>query len=71
MSFASFWADLLATVVGGVVLAVLFFLAKERLFPLPKLTGRWYLEQTRTDNPDNGIHPLCWNDTEVRGDALA
>lgn len=46
MSFASFWADLLATVVGGVILAVLFFLAKERLFPLPKLTGRWYLEQT-------------------------
>lgn len=46
MNFASFWADLLATVVGGVVLAVLFFLAKERLFPLPKLTGRWYLEQT-------------------------
>ena len=46
MSFASFWADLLATVVGGVVLAVLFFLAKERFFPLQKLTGRWYLEQT-------------------------
>lgn len=46
MSFASFWADLLATVVGGVALAVLFFLAKEKLFPLPNLTGRWYLEQT-------------------------
>ena len=46
MSFASFWADLLATVMGGVILAVLFFLAKERLFPLQKLTGRWYLEQT-------------------------
>lgn len=46
MSSASFWADFLATVTGGVVLAVLFFLVKERLFPLPKLTGRWYLEQT-------------------------
>lgn len=46
MSFASFWADILATVLGGIALAVLFFLAKERLFPLPKLTGRWYLEQT-------------------------
>jgi hypothetical protein len=46
MSFASFWADLLATVTGGIILAVLFFLAKEILFPLPKLTGRWYLEQT-------------------------
>lgn len=46
MSFDSFWADLIATIVGGVILAVLFFLAKEKLFPLPKLTGRWYLEQT-------------------------
>ena len=46
MSFNSFWSDLIATVVGGVILAVLFFLAKEKLFPLTKLTGRWYLEQT-------------------------
>lgn len=46
MSFDSFWADLIATVVGGVILAILFFLAKEKLFPPPKLTGRWYLEQT-------------------------
>lgn len=46
MSFASFWADIIATIAGGVILAVLFFFAKEKLFPLPKLDGRWYLEQT-------------------------
>jgi hypothetical protein len=46
MSFTSFWADFLATLLGGVVLAVFFFLAKEKLFPLPKLSGHWYLEQT-------------------------
>jgi len=49
MSFSSFWSDVIATVVGGVVLAIFFFLAKEKLFPLPKLTGRWHLEQT-TEN---------------------
>lgn len=53
MSFASFWADLLATVVGGIALATLFFLAKEKLFPPPKLTGRWYLEQTTTTTAYN------------------
>lgn len=46
MSFASFWSDVVATVIGGMTLTALFFLAKEKFFPLPKLTGRWYLEQT-------------------------
>ena len=36
--------NILATVVGGVVLAFLFFLAREELFPLPVLTGRWFFE---------------------------
>lgn len=45
MSFVSFLSDLIATVVGGIILALLFFLAKEKWFPPPYLTGRWYLEQ--------------------------
>lgn len=49
MSFASFLSDIVATIIGGIALAVLFFFAKEKWFPLPKLTGRWYLEQT-TEN---------------------
>jgi len=45
MSFASFWSDVIATFVGGVALTLLFFFVKEKWFPPPQLTGRWYLEQ--------------------------
>ncbi len=58
MSFETFWSDILATIVGGVALAILFFIAKEKLFPLPKLTGRWYLQQTTQNtayNPYTGM----------------
>lgn len=48
MSFDSFWASLMSNVVGGITLAVLFFFARERFFPLPKLTGRWFMEQITT-----------------------
>ena len=47
-NFDTFWSDLLATVIGGVVLAFLFFLIKEWLMPPPKIVGRWYLEQCTT-----------------------
>lgn len=46
MTFDSFLSDLLATVVGGVAIALLFFWAKEKLFPLPTITGRWYFQIT-------------------------
>ena len=38
--------NVLATVVGGVVLAFLFFSAREKCFPLPVLIGRWHFEMT-------------------------
>lgn len=44
MSFDTFFADILATLIGGIVLAVLFFLVREKIVPLPKITGRWYFE---------------------------
>ena len=47
MDFNSFLSDTIATVLGGAVLTFLFFLAKEKLFPLPEVAGRWYFE-TRT-----------------------
>jgi len=47
MKFDSFLSDVIATVLGGAVLTALFFLAKEKLFPLPEIAGRWYFE-TRT-----------------------
>jgi len=51
MSFDSFFSDVLSTVVGGAALTFLFFLGREKLFPLPAIVGRWYFEiqTTSTD----------------------
>lgn len=40
----AFFSEILATVIGGILLAFLFFLAREKLFPLPDITGRWFFE---------------------------
>ena len=39
----------ISTVVGGLILALVFFLMKEKLCPLPDVVGRWYFEM-RTEN---------------------
>lgn len=39
MSFSSFFADILATIIGGAVLTFFFFLIKEKLFSLPNISG--------------------------------
>lgn len=44
MHFDTFWSDLIGTISGGIVLAALFFLFRERVFPLPNVSGRWYFE---------------------------
>lgn len=54
MNFDSFWVNILSTLISGVVLAVLFFWFREKIVPLPKITGRWYLEMhtvSTTYNP--------------------
>lgn len=38
--------NLITTVIGGLVLAFLFFLMKEKLCPLPNIVGRWYFDVT-------------------------
>lgn len=48
MDFHSLISDVIATILGGVVLALLFFWLHERIFPLPKVTGRWYFEMRTT-----------------------
>lgn len=53
MSFDSFFADVIATVLGGSILAFLFFLFKEKISPPPKITGRWYLEQKTKETAYN------------------
>lgn len=42
--FPSFGANFLATLLGGIFLALLFFLSREKWLPLPDITGRWYFE---------------------------
>ena len=46
MSFQSFFSDLASTILGGTILTLMFFLAKEKWFPTPHITGRWYFEQS-------------------------
>jgi len=53
MDFGSFWADIIATLVGGIVLTFLFFWAREKLFPIPEITGRWYLEMVTVNTAYN------------------
>lgn len=45
MSFTSFLPDILATVIGGIGLALLFFFFKEKVFLLPSIEGTWRLVQ--------------------------
>lgn len=47
MNFDSFFPDILATIIGGIILTFLFFLIKEKLFNLPNISGKWYF-QTKT-----------------------
>ncbi len=49
MNFDSLISSIIATVVGGGILAVLFFWVRERLFPLSDVSGTWYIEM-RTIN---------------------
>jgi hypothetical protein len=56
--YTSFWSDVLATIIGGVILALIFFAVKERLMPVPKIMGRWYLQQNTINsayNPFKGM----------------
>lgn len=54
----NFLCSLLATVIGGGVLAFLFFWLREKVFPLPKVTGRWFFEMHTINsayNPYKGM----------------
>lgn len=48
-SLAPLVINIISTVIGGVILAVLFFLTREKLCPIPPVAGRWYVE-THTTN---------------------
>jgi hypothetical protein len=58
MDFNSFFSDIVSTVIGGILLALLFFFAKEKWFPFPGVTGRWYFEMVTEQtayNPYRGM----------------
>lgn len=43
---------------GGALLAALFFWTREKVFPIPKIVGRWFFETLTTDsayNPYKGM----------------
>lgn len=44
MNFEAFWSDFIVTILSGFLLALLFFWVREKVFPLPNLTGRWHFE---------------------------
>ena len=43
-SLVPFVVNITSTVIGGVILAFLFFLTREKLCPLPAVAGRWCFE---------------------------
>src|SRR5690606_19798222 len=48
----------MATFLGGIGLAFLFFLAREKLFPIARFTGQWYVEMETVNtkyNPYKGM----------------
>lgn len=45
--------NLISAVIGGLILALLFFLMKEKIYPLPEIVGRWYFEM-HTENTAYG-----------------
>lgn len=53
MNFDSLFSDIIATLLGGIGLTFLFFATREKLFPMPDVSGRWYLEMI-TENSAYG-----------------
>ncbi|MGR5154690.1 hypothetical protein [Photobacterium swingsii] len=54
----SFLWNVLATVIGGCILTFLFFLIREKCFPLPDVNGMWHLKNITENsayNPYKGM----------------
>lgn len=44
------WGDVLATVIGGCILTFLFFLIREKYFPLPNINGIWHFKNNTVNS---------------------
>lgn len=54
----SFLQSIAETLVGGALLATVFFLVREKCFPLPEIEGRWFIETETIEskfNPYKGM----------------
>ncbi|MFT5702123.1 MAG: hypothetical protein ACI8ZB_005031 [Desulforhopalus sp.] len=59
MIFETLLSDIVATVVGGIILTILFFLFREKCFALPQLNGKWHF-MVETKNSDyNPYKGMC------------
>lgn len=58
MEYVNFFINLLSTVIGGIILAIIFFWSREHLFALPNITGNWIIEietKNTSYNPYQGM----------------
>lgn len=73
--FDTFISNVLATIVGGIFLAFIFFWTKEKWFPLPDINGKWHfrIETIKTayrpyDGMILGYVALLWREgTRIEG----
>ncbi len=59
--------DIGASIVSGVILAILFFVAKEKIFALWNITGRWYFEITTDKTAYNPYQGMILRYTAILG----
>lgn len=54
MTPENFWTEIFITLISGTLLTFFFFLAREKIFPMPDITGLWHLQmktKASTYNP--------------------
>ncbi len=44
LDYSQIFNDVIAALISGILLTFLFFFIKEKLFPIPNITGKWTLE---------------------------
>lgn len=65
MSFDSFLPDILATIIGGAILTLFFFLIKEKLFSPPNISGKWYFQTNTLETQYNPYRNMILGYTAV------
>ena len=53
MDFSSFISNVISTVIGGILLALIFFFLREKMFAFAELDGSWVFDQTTESSEYN------------------